>query len=38
MSLTWSTIFNDKRPWLLEIYLYNGTLGIRLDARDILKR
>ncbi len=36
--LTWSTIFNDKWPGLLEMYLYNGTFGIRLDARDILKR
>ena len=36
--LTLSTIFNNKWPELLEIYLYNGTFGIRLDARDILKR
>ena len=35
--LTWSTIFNNKWPELLEIYLYNETFGIRLDARDILK-
>ncbi len=33
-----STIFNIKPPELIEIYLYNGTFGIRLDARDVLKR
>ena len=38
MSLTWSTVFNYKRLGLLEMYLYNGTFGIRLDARGILKR
>ena len=37
-AANWSTIFNNKRPELLEMYLYNGTFGIRLDARDILKR
>ena len=33
-----STISDNSRTGLLEIYLYNGTFGLRLDARDILKR
>ncbi len=33
-----STIMDNSRTGLLEIYLYNGTFGLRLNARDILKQ